>query len=282
MRLFCPAGELVEGYQLIVSPQNSPLKWLEFGRLRLWEKSKPYLGDSYDQEILLVILSGIGRVTVEAQEKKPVVYDLSRRDVFSEKATLIYIPPHHHFEVISHSASFDAGLFKAPATKKADPFMIKPDDVEYRSVGVANWRRDVYLATQEEMPIERLIAGETVTPPGHWSSYPPHKHDVISSEGERPYEEVFFYLVKPRQGYGIQQLYDSPEKEDGLNEVYVVREGDVLAIPRGYHPAVAGAGYQLYYLWALAGEAREYGTWSDDPLHVWLRDCEPIVAERER
>jgi 5-deoxy-glucuronate isomerase len=279
MGLFFRCGELKNGYQCIVSPQNTALNWLEFGRLRVTPE-QPYHGTSAQQEIMLVILSGRGHVEVERAGQKSVTYHVSRRDVFADRATLVYVPADHRFAVASDSRLLDAGVFKAPASRAGQPFLIAPDEVEYRSVGVANWRRDVYLATQPQMPIERLIVGETMTPPGHWSSYPPHKHDVVSSRGERPYEEVFFYLVKPRHGYGLQQLYDAPDREPCLDEVYVVRDGDVLAIPHGYHPAVAGAGYRLYYLWALAGQAREYGTWGDDPVHSWLRDCEPIIAER--
>ena len=282
MELFHPAQELTEGYRCIISPRNSPLRWLELGRLYLPHGAVPYYHETGDQEVMVVVLGGTGRVEVGRQGGGSVSYDLSRRDVFSERATMVYIPPNHGLRVTCGSAGLDVCLFRAPADRPTTPFLIGPKEIEHRSVGQANWRRDVYLATQRQMPIQRLIVGETVTPPGNWSSYPAHKHDVVSAEGERPFEELFFYLVKPRQGYGIQQLYDSPEKERGLDATYVVRDGDALAIPHGYHPVVAAAGYQLYYLWALAGETLDYGTWSDDPTHAWLRDCEPILSELDR
>jgi len=64
-----------------------------------------------------------------------------------------------------------------------------------------------------------------------------------------------------------------------FDEVYVVENNDTVVIPRGYHPVVAAPGYQLYYLWVLAGEERNYGAWSDDPKHRWLRGCEPILHD---
>jgi len=60
---------------------------------------------------------------------------------------------------------------------------------------------------------------------------------------------------------------------------YVIENNDTVVIPRGYHPVVAAPGYQLYYLWILAGKERRYGAWSDDPRHKWIRDVEPIIME---
>ena len=43
-----------------------------------------------------------------------------------------------------------------------------------------------------------LIAGETVKPPGGWSSWPPHRHE---------HEEVYLYRFDPAQGFGISMSY---------------------------------------------------------------------------
>jgi 5-deoxy-D-glucuronate isomerase len=37
---------------------------------------------------------------------------------------------------------------------------------------------------------------------------------------------------------------------------------------------VAAAGYELFYLWAMAGEESVYGAWSDDPAYAWVRERE--------
>ncbi len=121
------------------------------------------------------------------------------------------------------------------------------------------------------------MMAETMVPPGNWTSYPPHKHDVENPPNESVYEEVYFYLFRPAGGYGIQRVYEPGEHAGGLNEVYVVEDGDAVAIPRGYHPLVTAAGYQLVYIWALCGNERIYGAWSDDPAHAWIRGAEPIV-----
>ena len=92
--------------------------------------------------------------------------------------------------------------------------------------------------------------------------------------GEAPYEEIYYFRVKPSQGFGIQRVYTSEGDQAPLDEVYVVEDGDTVALPRGYHPVAAAPGYELYYLWALAGEGREFGAWSDDPRHAWVRNLE--------
>ena len=36
----------------------------------------------------------------------------------------------------------------------------------------------------------------------------------------------------------------------------MVRDGEVAVITTGYHPVVGAPGYELYYLWVMAGEGR--------------------------
>jgi 5-deoxy-glucuronate isomerase len=45
--------------------------------------------------------------------------------------------------------------------------------------------------------------------------------------------------------------------------------GDVVAISRGYDPVAAAPGYELYYLWVLAGEERVMRPY-EDPNHAWV------------
>jgi 5-deoxy-glucuronate isomerase len=130
------------------------------------------------------------------------------------------------------------------------------------------------MGNDSDIP-QNLIVGETINPPGNWSSSPPHKHDVDDLPMESKLEEVYFYKLKPQQGFGLQRIYS----DDGdLDEAYVIRDGDTVAFPRGYHPVVAAPGYQLYYLWVLAGEKRIMCP-NDDPDHAWVKDTEPIISE---
>ena len=143
--------------------------------------------------------------------------------------------------------------------------------VTSKQVGRGNFERKVYSALDQNLAAERLLAGETLNPPGNWSSYPPHKHDFSNPPQEAVLEEVYYFRVKPAQGFGFIWTYTAPNDPEGFSNVFVVEDGDTVLLPKGYHPVVAAPGYELQYTWVLAGEERKYGAWADDPRHVWVR-----------
>ena len=77
---------------------------------------------------------------------------------------------------------------------------------------------------------------------------------------------MYFFRFEPDSGFGVQLLYDDTDER-----ALIVRDGDVVAIPSGYHPVVAAPGYALYYLWVMAGEGREMAPFFD-PVHSWVQD----------
>lgn len=87
-----------------------------------------------------------------------------------------------------------------------------------------------------------LIVGETLNPPGGWSSWPPHRHE---------HEEAYLYRFDPPHGFGVHVGYD----ERGGDHPVIVRDGSIERITDGWHPVVAAPGFTMYYLWALAGDA---------------------------
>ncbi|MDO8683225.1 MAG: 5-deoxy-glucuronate isomerase, partial [Armatimonadota bacterium] len=123
----------------------------------------------------------------------------------------------------------------------------------------------------DNVDAEMLLIGETLNPPGNWSSAPPHKHDV-SKGVERFMEEVYFFVFDPPQGFGMQRIYSGEDSPGQMDVGIPLEDGTTVAIPFGYHPVVAGPGYKMLYVWVLAGETREFGTWSDDPKHTWVKN----------
>jgi 5-deoxy-glucuronate isomerase len=131
---------------------------------------------------------------------------------------------------------------------------------------------------------ERLICCELLTPPGNWSSYPPHKHDA-SAPCEVVNEEIYYYriagedqLTPSRQGFGLHRSYTGPEHAAAglapVDDTLEVRDGDLVLIRHGYHgPCVAAPGYPMYYLNVLAGPSPQRSmAFCDDPAHGWVRD----------
>ena len=133
-------------------------------------------------------------------------------------------------------------------------------------MGEGSWARNVRTILGPEHAASRLLVGETLNPEGRWSSYPPHKHDTHEPPDEVRLEEVYLFRVQPENGFGVQILY-----EPGKERSFVVRDGDVAVIPSGYHPVVAAPGYELYYLWVMAGQGREMVP-RFDPEHVWVQE----------
>jgi 5-deoxy-glucuronate isomerase len=114
---------------------------------------------------------------------------------------------------------------------------IRPEDVvvEHRGAGATARTVRTYVS---EGP---LICGETVNPPGGWSSWPPHRHE---------HEEVYLYRFADPAGFGVQMVYDGDPGEPSI-----VRDGHIERIRGTYHPVVASPKSSMLYLWALAGES---------------------------
>ncbi len=106
---------------------------------------------------------------------------------------------------------------------------------------------------------------------GHWSSFPPHKHDRDDGPDEVSLEELYFFKIDPSHGFGLQWIYGrAGDARADVDTAFAVRENDLAIIPYGYHPVAAPPGYQVYYLWFLAGRTRHLRP-KDDPAHAWIR-----------
>jgi 5-deoxy-glucuronate isomerase len=259
-------------YQEIVRPGT--LRFLDFARLRL-RKGESHSRATGGRESVLDIFSGSASVSIESAGggKQTFARAGGRADVFSGPPVMLYIPPQSSWEISALSDSLDVGVFSAPSNAAtSEPALLEGPGVVGRQVGRGNWERTVYSALAENTPAERLLAGETLNPPGNWSSYPPHKHDRSNPPGEAVLEEIYFFRVRPAQGYGFIWTYTAPDDPQGFSNVFVVEDGDTVLLPKGYHPVVAAPGYQLHYAWVLAGEERRYGAWADDPRHAWVKE----------
>jgi 5-deoxy-glucuronate isomerase len=196
-------------------------------------------------------------------------WTVSRRGVFAERATALYVPP--DVEVtITATTPLEAILIATPLTATARatdavPVLRLPSDVEVLARGRGHYGRHVHNLFVTDPHARRLMVGETFNPPGNWSSFPPHKHD--GRNGEPELEEVYHFRVDPPQGFGQQILYTN----DGEEVTHVVRDGDVVVLPYGYHPVAAAPGYSLYYLWAMVGAERKLALY-EDPAHRWIHD----------
>lgn len=270
MQLKYPAQKITQPYTRVVGPGMDGLRWIDFGLLQL-SSGGVWNGETGGREAVFLLQEGSGTVEVVITGKASIRLSFGpRRDLFADKASLVYLPPGVKFKFHAGDAGVSGPLIYAGAKGNGEPYLVTPGQITPRQVGRDNWQRTVCLGTVPECNAKRLIVGETFNPPGNWSSYPPHKHDCHIPGVESPLEEVYSYRFSPANGFALQRIYETAGAADRLDRAFVVEEGDTMILPRGYHPVAAAPGYRLYYLWILAGETLSYGAWSDDPAHCWL------------
>ncbi len=262
----------IKGYGEVVDTEAG-LEVIGFGMIHLQKDEKIEL-ESGEYELGLVILSGT--CDVVAGEFSALGKG-KRKDVFSGKPTTIYIPRDAAYTVTAvGEGALEIGVCKVKADKKYEPFVVEPEEVVTEHRGQLNWQRDVndIITTKFEGKVDKIVLGETYGCPGQWSSYPSHKHDTDSLPYEVDMEEIYHFRVNPSQGFGIQVMYNG---DFSLNESYMVRNGDSIAIKEGYHPVAAAPGYSIYYLWVMAGKSGRKLTPNDDPKHAWVKAVENMV-----
>jgi 5-deoxy-glucuronate isomerase len=212
-----------------------------------------------DEETVVVLQDGRGTFAVGDQ-----VWRVARAGVFAERATALLLPPGMPLTVTAES-DLEAILVSTPCTERGPLTLIGPGDVIVNARGRGTYAREVHDIFVRDPYARRLMVGETFNPPGHWSSFPPHKHD--GRDGEPFLEEVYYYRINPAHGFGHQMLYTS----DGEAVTHQVQDGDAVLLPYGYHPVSSPPGYALYYLWAMAGDERKLSLY-EDPAHRWIHD----------
>jgi 5-deoxy-glucuronate isomerase len=248
-------------------------KLLDFCLLKL-AASATYAAATPDREILAVILGGKATFEIDGQRFEKVG---GRPNVFSGKPHAVYIPAGAKFSVHAESA-VEIALPSAPSDAAIEPYVITPAQVAHGVWGAANFKRSYHqiltLASQPELPARRLIVGETFTPSGNWSTYPPHKHQVDDLPREAYHEEMYYFKVNPADGFGLCHYYN----EEGEEENFTVRDNSLHMLPRGYHTVVSAPGYTTYYLWFLAGHQRVQAT-VDDAALGWVSRTVAMLKE---
>ena len=212
-----------------------------------------------DEESVIVLQQGRGSFATP-----DTTWPVTRANVFAERATALYLPPRMPL-VVKADSELEAIVVSAPSSAAGTAALLGPNDVTVNARGRGTYAREVHDLFVRDPHASRLMVGETFNPPGHWSSYPPHKHD--GRNGEPFLEEVYHFRVSPAHGFGHQMLYTT----DGESVTHQVHDGDAVLLPYGYHPVSSPPGYALYYLWAMAGDQRKLALY-EDPAHAWIHD----------
>ncbi|APC07508.1 5-deoxy-glucuronate isomerase [Neomoorella thermoacetica] len=268
MQFYYPCPDYKGRHDIIIPTDN---EFMGFSLVKLGnQESHDNCSGSY--EIALVILSGKATVTVDGQEFEQLG---TRADIFSGRATTVYIPRDSQYRITALTDNFEAALCQVRTEKKYSPFVVPPEEVKVNHRGTQLWQRDVHdiIVDNGEGRVERIVVGETYSVPGNWSSFPSHKHDRHRPPQETELVEIYHFRVEPVNRFGVQLLYT----EDGkINEAFMVKDRDTFKIPCGYHPVAAPPGVKLYYLWFLAGDHGRQMIPYDDPAFRDLRELEAV------
>lgn len=251
-----------EGTVLRITPESAGWTYVGFEVVRLAE-GQTLTRETGSNEVCLVLLSGIADVATDKAEWTAIGRRMSVFEGIPPYS--VYVPDHDRYTVQARTA-LELAICSAPGHGTYEARLIAPEKVGVEGRGYGNLERRVQNILPEQEPADNLLVVEVFTPSGHWSSYPPHKHDRDALPEESLLEETYYFKVQPEQGFAVQRIYTD---DRSLDETLVVKDGEAVLVPRGYHPVSAPPGYEVYYLNVMAGPRR---TWKfrNDPDHEWI------------
>lgn len=257
-----PHAPDADGRVLSITPENAGWRHVGFDVHRLAPGQK-ITGGTATRECCLVVVSGTAAIAVAAENFGPVG---ERASPFEGLPASVYVPAGLAWSAEAH-VDTEIAVCSAPGTPgRRAPRLIAPADVGVSVRGKGTNQRHIRDILPDTAEADSLLVVEVVTPGGHWSSYPPHKHDRDDPPAETLLEETYYHRLNPPQGFAFQRVYTD---DRSLDETMTVEDGSVVKVPRGYHPVGAPHGYDLWYLNVMAGPRRQW-RFHNDPAHAWI------------
>ena len=253
---FVPKTHEGKGRRTAVAPGPTAARYLHYGRITLDAGDAPVKFNSGEHEIGLICLNGKASVNANTES-----FELDRYDA-------LYVPRDSQIAVeASGPSGCDLAEVSAPVDKRYPMKFVSYKEVRenpklHLIAGKPPAERDLNVLIGANVEAGRIMAGVTFSTPGNWTSWPPHEHSKLL-------EEAYLFIDMPAPSFGVQFVYTDPQKPE---LVQVVREGDCVLMPQGYHPNVAAPGGQINFLWMMAaireGEDRLYGVVNVQPEYA--------------
>ena len=240
-----------KGRHLFVSPENSSMKQLYYGRIVL-DKTLPQVAfESGTHEVALLVMGGSCMVRANRERIPLSQYDA----LYVPRGSTVEITTTTHVDIVECAAHVD-GTYPLQVVRYAD---VEKDPKLKFPTGNETSKRTINILVGNNVKAGRVLAGFTRSLPGNWTSWPPHEHS-------RMLEELYVFFDMPAPAYGVQFVYtnrDTPEF------VGMVSDGDAVVVPKGYHPNVAIPGHTINFVWMMAaqreGEDRQFGVVNVEP-----------------
>jgi 5-deoxy-glucuronate isomerase len=240
------------GRHISVDPKKTAARHLHFGRIVLDANDSPLRFATDDRESGFILLRGSAMVQAEGARHHMTRYDA------------LYVPRDSEVTVAPGNDGCDFAEVAAPVANRYPMQFVRFADVQnnpalHFRTGGPSAERDLNILLGKNIEAGRILAGVTFSKPGNWTSWPPHEHARLA-------EEAYLYIDMPAPGWGIQLVYNDPRNPE---LVAIVKEGDVVLMPQGYHPNVSAPGGTINFLWMMAavreGEDRQFGVVNVQP-----------------
>jgi 5-deoxy-glucuronate isomerase len=241
-----------KGRTRAVEPGVTASRHLHYGRIILAGSDAPVRVETGRLETGLICLKGSATIVAEG-----AAHALGRYDA-------LYVPRDTAVDITAGSGGCDLAEIAAPVSKRHPVQFVSFAEVQanpglHFETGGASAKRDLNVLLGKNVQAGRIMAGVTFSAPGNWTSWPPHEHAAML-------EEAYLYIDMPAPGFGVQLVYTNPSEPELAT---IVREGDIVLMPAGYHPNVAAPGNSINFVWMMAAnredEDRQYGVVNVQP-----------------
>ncbi|MCR9194971.1 MAG: 5-deoxy-glucuronate isomerase [Hyphomonas sp.] len=257
-----PQSPAEDGTVLDITPVSAGWKYVGFKVVEL-SAGFSFEGLESGREVCVVIVSGSADVSAGDQTWDNLG---GRSSPFEDEAPgAVYVSAGTPFSV-NALTDVQIAICSAPGTGETRSRVILSENMSRETRGEGSNTRYIRNILPETELAESLLVVEVITPGGNWSSYPPHKHDTATPEEETALEETYYHRIKPEQGFSVQRVYTD---DRSIDQTISVEDGDVVMVPKGYHPVGAPHGYDNYYLNVMAGPDRKW-IFRNDPAHEWI------------
>jgi 5-deoxy-glucuronate isomerase len=246
-----------------ISPQSAGWTYVGFELNRL-EPGDTVSQHTAEREVILVLVEGKAEISTADHDFGELG---DRMNVFERTPPhCVYVPNDTSWSATATTAC-SLAVCSAPGNSGHKAQIIGPSGIELEERGRGtNTRYINNIAMENREVADSLLVTEVFTPQGHWSSYPPHRHDEDIYPDMTYLEETYYHRLNPAQGFGVQRVFT---EEGDLDETMAVSDGDVVLVPRGHHPCGAPYGYEMYYLNVMAGPLRKW-RFQNHPDHDWI------------
>jgi 5-deoxy-glucuronate isomerase len=240
-----------KGRTISITPENSSMKHLVYGRIILDKDVPRVTFGTGELESGLICLSGECVITCDDVTTRIDQYD----SIYLPRGSQVEVTTDTAVDLVECSAAVE-NRYPLQVVRYAD--VEKDSALRFKTGGSAN-SRTINITLGKNIEAGRILAGFTTSEPGHWTSWPPHEHAAML-------EELYVYYDMPAPAFGVQFVYTNTDEPEFIG---IVRDGDAVTMPKGFHPNVSVPGHPINFVWMMAAhrevEDRQFGVVTVQP-----------------